>query len=1253
MSKLTEVEAALIRIEPTKFQQFGDDYLYYAEAGSPDIQRFGTQKGKMKSKKGHPDSYYWAAEGKYVFIEYTTQARDPSGEAFLEKIKRDLIDCWNEKKTKVPRNQIERIIYCCNSNLSPELELRLNDFVQSEGIPLAIADFKTLDTLSREVVNRYPWLAKNLELKIDTEQMLPIRTFVKQYQASSFATPLTMPMAGRGKEIAELRRAMKQYRITLVTGAPGTGKTRLVLGVLEELQQAGSMKVICLSDKQRPIYDDLCTYLVGTTPYVLFLDDGNYRIEFLQQILHHLKERPESLCLVITVRNTGLERVQEVCRDYESTTIPIGILDDDIIRTILGGDPFNITNRFAMDQILSIANGNPRLAVMAAQVALEDNSMERLLDVSQLYHTYFGRFIDASVQKNATMVRVLGLLSLFRTIDIADTVFCSRLFEVVGLDANTFGEACRQLAQFELVDAYFTGNSFRMSEQTLGAYFFYRAVIEESLLDMGGLFREFFSSDTERFKEMISGVYNTFGQEKGIATILPAMSGYWMSIKNDESLAIRYLDAFWYCQRDELLLFVEQKVEKMLITPGSSFDYAAKSTPSPLNSGNAWLGLLANAYPYNVPELGEFVGLSITFVCKVPGEYPGLIANFKQAFPLRPEDESSGFNRQRMLLKVLEEQGTENEMSVRTFLKLASALLRTNRQFSSWGRKMDIVHIHRAQYRLSEDLKTLRDSVWKYILTLPLKYIPFIPEFLNEYQIGVQEAEPAIVVYDNQYILQFFRRVYSTDKFGDCCAVQQWIKTLSGLEISDPAIDAVKQSYWHPTYQLYTVLHWDILDGVEQHELAHSPHEMQVFYQLKEKEIRAACAFSNFGEFKSFLEQYSVIREWEARQQQNWTVPALDIAIEEMMKNDELGLAGIQLIIDSDNPVGYVPFRPIQWLVEQKSWRTFEMLYRMVQGSTFPGQPQWIERLVGAIPIERLCAANIDDLVGAYGQGWKGYAADLDWSRFVAVDPSSPARLLSAIEASNRDRKGEIRLLPQWLEAMADRWLGDWTLLKATYLQQAQIASHFDATYSLLAKYVSHQPGFLAEYVEASTMDWRSVQDHRGLGILWTAPKAEQAMQEAFDYGLTEERCNLTKMFYPELFRRVPEQEQQRAFAFLCQYIAKNKEEVEKVDVVLECVREGMPGRLESIVHFLLSVQPHASFFESLRWTRDHYTLGRGRLVSEMKAAEFQVLLDILERMPGKHHRYAEHRAFLLRQIDEWKKRAAFERKRRFLDEDL
>jgi|GEM_PF-6788380 len=1251
MSKITEVEATLLRIEPTKFQQFGDDYLYYAEPGFPDIQRFGTQKGKVKTKKGHPDSYYRATDGKYVFIEYTTMANDKSGEALVAKIKKDVRDCCNEKKTKVPQEQIERIIYCCNSNLSPSLETEVEDFARSEGIPLAIADIKTLDTLSRDVVNRFPWLAIQLELKIDTEQLLPIRTFIQQYQASVFATPLTIPMAGRELELENLQKAITTFPVTVVTGPSGTGKTRLVLEVLEQLQQKGNEVVFCLSDKQRPIYDDLRTYLVGAGPYFLFLDDSNYQIEFVQHILCLLKERPGLVHVVITTRNTALAQVQDVCKEHASTTTVIEKLDDDTIRLILRSKPFSITHRFAIDQILSIADGNPRLAVMAAQLAEGDKSLERLLDVSQLYHQYFDRLIKKSVQEDGTMLRVLGLCSLFRTIDLGDIDFCTRLMTVVGLDISIFTETCRQLARLDLLEADFTGTTFRISEQTLGAYFFYRTVIEEPLLDAGALLLAFFPSHLDRFQEMITGAYNTFGQEKGIGKLLPAMSVYWGTIKNDEFLALKYLDAFWYCHIDSLLLFVERKIEQMDTPSEPRFEYSSEITSSRSGFGDPWLGLLANGYAYDLPEIGEFINFSLAYVRKAPNEYPRLLANWKQAFPLHYDDEASDFHRQHVLIDTLIERSAEGEFAVRTFLNITPTLLRTNGQRSTWGRKRDSMRISRIEFPLSRALTALREKIWRFISRLSPVYGDYIRQFIEDYPANVLEANSEIVAYDNGYLLPLHQKLFSSDNFGDCCVVQDWIKTLLRLGITGSEIDTVQRWFSNPTYQLYQRLHSDLLDGIAQHEL---PYDIQVFYRLKEQEIRTACTFSTTEAFKAFFDEYRIIWEWEQQHKLSWVQPALDIAIEEMVKRGKRGLAAVQLIIDADNPTRYVPYRPINWLVEQGFWDAFDDLYALTKSANVPRQSQWIEQLVAAIPIERLVVGNIDDLVDAYGQpGRTGYAADLDWTRFVAIDPAAPTRLLRAIETANRDKKSEIKLLPQWLAKLIDNWTGDWAVLQASYLQQVMLTRNFDANFWVLGKIVGQQPGFLAQYVETSTKDWRSVRDQQGLGTLWSLPTAEQAMQEAFDYGLTDERYFPTRRFYPDLFSRVPAQEEDRAFVFLCQYLATNKDSVERADVVLECIREGLPDRWEAIIHYLLEVQPEPSFFERLHWTRDHYTFGRGGIVSEMKAAEFRTLIGILERTPGKRYRYADHRAFLLSEIDKWEKRAAQERKTRFLNDDL
>jgi hypothetical protein len=1250
MSKLTEVEAALLRVDPTAFQQFGDEFLYFSEPGFPDIQRSGTDKGKLKPAKGHPDSYYRTADGKYVFIEHTTSQKDKGGRALLSKIKEDLLDCWSVEQTGVPRDQIDRIIYCCNSNLLPELELELEDFVRTEGIPLAIHDIKSLDTLSREVVNQFPWLAKRLGLTIDTGQLLPIRTFVAEYQRSPFATPLTLPLAGRESELATLLEAIPDSAITIVTGVPGTGKTRLVLAAMDQVEKGGSV-VFCVSDKRRSIFDDLRTYLTDTGAYVLFLDDGNYRLSFLEEILMLLREdHTHPLHIVITARNSALTAVQQQCRDYTTSIITIERLDDAAIRSIVQGPPFHLSHRLAIDQILSIANGNPRLAVMAAQVTVDEDSITQLLDVSGLYHQYFDRIIDASVLDNTKQLIVMGLLAFFRSIDLADTTFCTRLFQLFDLDSTAVLAICQQSFRLELLDANDSLTSFRFAEQILGAYFFYRACIEQPLIDMGLLFREYFSSHTDRFKDMILAAYNTFGQGTVMERLRPAMSTYWNSIKRDEPLAITYLQAFWYGQTETLLHFVEQKILQLPLPENPTFNYSVEITPNLSGFGDPWLGLLANGYAYVLPELAEFFALSLDYIRRVPVEYPRLLANLKKAAALQPNDELSGFQRQQILLTVITEQGAPDDMPLSTLLKLAPTMLRTKAQFSSMGRTRDTMTIHRIQFALSHELGGLRDKIWQAISALPATYNNSIREFFEAYPSAVQEVDAVIIAHDNPHLLRLFDKILSPDRFADCWMVQQWIKTVTKFEISDPAIDGARKRFSNPTYLLYQQLRTDELNGVEWFEL---PHDIAVINQLKEQEIRAACTFASLDKFEAFFRQYLLMRKWEEKQQRHFITPALDIGLEEAMKNGTWGLAAVQFIIDSGNPTGDVPYRPFQWVAKRASAETFDALYQLVRNASFPRQPQWMESLIGAVPGESLTTGHIEDLATVYSEpGWKGFTAPLDWKRFAVVNPAGPVLLLTAIETSNRVQNNQIRLLPESIATLADDWVGDWSVLKATYLQQAGLASHFDFNFALLTKLVSHQPGFLTEYLEASTDGRIGNRDQSGLGIVWTLPEAGQAVQQAFNHGLAEPRNFRTKQFYPNLFTRIPKQQEERAYSFLCSITKDNSADIPTINLVLDCIRQGLPDRLEPFLHYLLSIQPDPVFFASLHWTTDSYVLKGNVIVAEVKAGEYRTLLDMLDRAPGKRHRYTEHRQYLQREIDECQRRAAFERKSRFLYDD-
>ena len=68
MASLQEIESTLQSINEATFQELCDDYLFWSEEDYPELNRTGSQKGKKKTKKGTPDTFWLLPSGKYVFI---------------------------------------------------------------------------------------------------------------------------------------------------------------------------------------------------------------------------------------------------------------------------------------------------------------------------------------------------------------------------------------------------------------------------------------------------------------------------------------------------------------------------------------------------------------------------------------------------------------------------------------------------------------------------------------------------------------------------------------------------------------------------------------------------------------------------------------------------------------------------------------------------------------------------------------------------------------------------------------------------------------------------------------------------------------------------------------------------------------------------------------------------------------------------------------------------------------------------------
>ena len=83
MAMITAIEQAIKQLEAGAFQRLCNDFL--SREGYHGIVALGSEAGSDKTTSGTPDAYFCEIDGKYIFVEYTTQQTD-----LKNKIKGDI-----------------------------------------------------------------------------------------------------------------------------------------------------------------------------------------------------------------------------------------------------------------------------------------------------------------------------------------------------------------------------------------------------------------------------------------------------------------------------------------------------------------------------------------------------------------------------------------------------------------------------------------------------------------------------------------------------------------------------------------------------------------------------------------------------------------------------------------------------------------------------------------------------------------------------------------------------------------------------------------------------------------------------------------------------------------------------------------------------------------------------------------------------------------------------------------------------------
>ena len=299
MSKFLEIQNAILSLGPGEFQRLCSDYSTKKFEFS-NMHDFGSKEGTNKTTKGTPDSYSIDETQKYTLLMYGTVEKKS-----VAKLIKDIKDACNEKKTGLKKEQVKEIIcFHTNTNIKPGDDNKLRNLVP--GIKITLID---IDSMAHDICENYQGLAYDfLNIPIDTNQISDIKTFIERYDKFSINSPLELDFIYR-KDKDLIYKNIMDSKVTIISGKPGNGKTKISLEILKELEQKDNYTPLCIRINGLNLYDDIKASIKSDKKYIIFIDDIN-NLNGLNSIIDLIiTNKNEEIKIVATVRDYLLDDV--------------------------------------------------------------------------------------------------------------------------------------------------------------------------------------------------------------------------------------------------------------------------------------------------------------------------------------------------------------------------------------------------------------------------------------------------------------------------------------------------------------------------------------------------------------------------------------------------------------------------------------------------------------------------------------------------------------------------------------------------------------------------------------------------------------------------------------------------------------------------------------------------------------------------------------------------------------------------------
>lgn len=1094
MSKINQIQNALQELDGGAFQKLVDSYL--KKKGYDHLLPLGSVIGANKVKKGTPDTLAILPNGKYVFAEYTTQQT-----GLFAKLTGDLNKCLDEDKTGIPVAKIQEIIFCHTSTLSTDEFSLLREICEKHGVNLNIFD---IGSISYDLLEKYPGLARDyLGVDVDTGQIISPDEFVLLYGKNKLATRLNTAFYFREEELQQIGAALDNCDLVIVPGKAGVGKTRVALECCARFNKLHpEYQTLCIFNRGPDLFEDLRIHCGAPGAFLILVDDANRmsKFEYIVQLLQHQRQ-DQRIKVIVTVRDYAIEKIRDASLTYGGVQeVNIPPLTDDQIKQLVKKE-YGILNNLYLDRIANIAQGNPRIAIMAAEVAKEKNTLGSIDDVSSLYDRYFSSIRqDLDELGSPNLLKVAGIVAFFRILDRTNERMMTSIEGAFGITPEAMWESVNRLHNLEICDLY-EDEAARVSDQVLATYLFNLAFFKEPVLDFGTLLETFFPDQRKRLVDAINPVLSAFDSAAVMDAMRPYVDSFWdklIQIGDGKSL-LQLIEVFWFLKQTDTLVFVRDQIVAL---PKSQVDLASLDFEvKPESSPHSILSILGSFQHTDDKSFRMALNLLCDYFEKRPDELPKLLDLLIERFCFRHTSYMYAYFVQQAVIAVLWERAQQgaNWFFAKVFLTISKKYLHTSFHSSESKGNHAITFIN-FELAASDELTKLRKSIWDGLFRL-YKERRFEDDVLNVLQhystSGLEISANKVVAQDAVEVVPFLTWELSPFNFKHVLLVHAYLDNLERFNV--PFDEALRKQFESETYSLYKLL---VFDLSEMHTQELSYDEYRTY---KKNEIEEHIAHYNPDDYKQFLNQCveikaSVTGSHRAHQFQESMLIVFGNLAE---RHAEFYCDVLRHYFELQTPLNINQYPLVKSLIDICGT---DRAYSALTESVYPGQRAWLFSFYCHFPPDEITSVQLTQLIELYRTS-EIHELPYDWDfllnyRSVAPDIVSVAtELVLTMTERNDNFAPSLQFLfnpySKINKEIAVHFAGKTKLLKRAYFIEVASQTHSDYDGNTFNQILDLDTNFIEEYIDwmfgrKKWLSWHD--DQRDYSFIWKRDDCREVM---------------------------------------------------------------------------------------------------------------------------------------------------------------